>query len=136
RHERAITATASFVDQSRDDFFADTALAGDEDLRVGARCMFDLLFHGSNASTYTHHRDGLLHDDLIKVEPRSDRQTGTPSAKSARRVRDENFGGDGRRKSTHKADFWGTIAWILVAMRRVFHRPTRFRRCRALSYVI
>ena len=38
----ALRASAALVDQPRDDFLADTALAGDEHLRVGARRVIDL----------------------------------------------------------------------------------------------
>src|SRR3990172_4375607 len=51
RDEGTVRPTAALVDELRDDFLADAAFAGDEDLRVGARRADDLLFDVSNGGT-------------------------------------------------------------------------------------
>src|SRR6185436_13591726 len=49
RDQRGPRPAAPLMNDSRDDFLADAALAGDQDLRVGSGGIVDLRFDGANS---------------------------------------------------------------------------------------
>ena len=61
RDERPASPRAAVVNQTRDDFLADAALAGDQHFGVTARRVIDFFFDAANRCTDSHQSHCFLH---------------------------------------------------------------------------
>src|SRR5262249_27045122 len=71
RHERPRHPPAPLMDQPRDDFLADAALAGDQNFRVGSRREMNVFLNGANGRADSGHNYWTFRHDSGAITKRN-----------------------------------------------------------------